>query len=221
MEDFDQEHELVLKAVPIILGELVQPEASSTECTGGLCLDTVSECARLIATHSPSTQTSDILQSFLAPKVPSISLSDYFARFHRISGSSTACYILALIYIERLIQKDDVTITWRHIHRLALTSWVVSSKYWDDEIYNLHVYAKIGGLKSEELKKLEAEFLCRLGFDLFVSEKEFMTYYNLMVRRSPTHTPSTPSPMHPPIRECARVCAWCACLCVFIECTHP
>lgn len=120
----------------------------------------------------------DILDLFRAPKVPQISLSDYLVRFHEFSDSSTACYLLALVYIERLLEKQQVYITKRHIHRLILTSWVVASKFCEDGRYTNDVYSRIGGLKTDgSLNKLEVDFLCMIGFDLYVSQAECMRYF--------------------------------------------
>jgi len=119
----------------------------------------------------------DILDSFRAPKVPSISLANYFARFDEYSEASAMSYLLSLIYIERLQQKCDVHLTKIHMHRLALTSWVVASKFWDDKIYTNSVYSVIGGVKRSLLSKLEVEFMCLLGFDLYVTEAEFALYF--------------------------------------------
>ena len=54
-------------------------------------------------------------------------------------------------------------------------------KYCEDCRYETSQIAKIAGLQTKELKKLEAEFLKFIKFKLYVSEEEFIKYHNAIV----------------------------------------
>lgn len=143
----------------------------------GVILEAVPRAIEDLAGQNRKPPVVDILSSFRMDKVPSIPLVEYFARFHEFGDCSATCYLFCLIYIDRLL-KRPMQVTALHMHRLALTSWVVASKFLEDEIYTNTVYSRIGGLKEEDsLSQLELEFLCMIGFDLYVTEAECMNYF--------------------------------------------
>lgn len=115
-----------------------------------------------------------VLDSFISPKLPNISIRDYMRRFHVHSDASDVCFVLAWAYLERLVDRLGVVITPKHLHRLLFVSWMSACKWHDDGQYTNSLYRRIGGLRDTKLLGgLEAEFLCLLGFDLNVGEAEF------------------------------------------------
>lgn len=54
---------------------------------------------------------------------------------------------------------------------------MVAAKYFDDVYYTNTFYAEVGGISVNEINSLEVDFLCRIGFNLFVSTEEFRQYY--------------------------------------------
>ena len=54
---------------------------------------------------------------------------------------------------------------------------MVAAKYFDDVYYTNTFYAEVGGISVNEINNLEVDFLCRIGFNLFVSTEEFRQYY--------------------------------------------
>jgi len=58
------------------------------------------------------------ITKFHAAKAPAITISDYVNRIHAYSRCSESCLILALIYIDRVIQKNvQITLCRLNIHR--------------------------------------------------------------------------------------------------------
>ena len=51
--------------------------------------------------------------------------------------------MLALIYIDRLIQKDSFALTALNVHRVLITSVMIAAKFFDDQYYNNAYYAKV------------------------------------------------------------------------------
>lgn len=117
---------------------------------------------------------------FSAKKIPKISISDYVARLSQYLDCSESCYISALLYLDRLVQKKQYKLTELNIHRLYLTAVIISIKFHDDRYYDNEYYSSVGGIELEELKRLETEMLWLLDFKLFVSTSKYGRYYLAM-----------------------------------------
>jgi len=117
---------------------------------------------------------------------PNVSVRAYLQRIHKYTNVSTGCLVCALLYIDRFMQRNkSILLTSRSVHRLLITSVVVSMKFLDDLYYNNVYYAKIGGIPTSEMNSLELEFLFRLNFDLHAPQEEYERYkYELHVHAS-------------------------------------
>ncbi|XP_010546128.1 PREDICTED: cyclin-U4-3-like [Tarenaya hassleriana] len=112
---------------------------------------------------------------------PSISIRSYVERIFKYANCSHSCYIVAYIYLDRFVQKQPFSpIDSFNVHRLIITSVLVSSKFMDDKRYNNGYYAKIGGISGEEMNVLEMEFLFGLGFQLNVTPSTFSGYSSFL-----------------------------------------
>ena len=100
----------------------------------------------------------------------------FFCRIHKYASCSNECFILALIYIDRLIQRNNFLLTELNVHRVVITAILLAAKFFDDAYYNNAYYAKVGGVLVSELNSLEVEFLFRINFSLRVSPEEFQKY---------------------------------------------
>lgn len=118
---------------------------------------------------------------FHALKAPGISILQYLERIHKYASCSTECFILALIYIDRLIQRHNFVLNELNVHRVVLTSILLAAKFFDDAYYNNAYYAKVGGVLVSEINGLEVEFLFRLNFSLHVKPDEFAKYQAKLV----------------------------------------
>jgi len=114
---------------------------------------------------------------------PNVSVRAYLQRIYKYTNVSTGCLVCALLYIDRFMQRNkNILLTSRSVHRLLITSVVVSMKFLDDLYYNNVYYAKIGGIPTSEMNALELEFLFRLNFDLHAPQEEYERYkYELHV----------------------------------------
>ncbi len=58
---------------------------------------------------------------FDAEKAPGVSITDYTLRLKQYCGCSDACYVAALLYIDRLIQtQSKLKITPLSVHRCVI-----------------------------------------------------------------------------------------------------
>lgn len=101
-----------------------------------------------------------------------------FARsIHKYASCSTEAFILALIYLDRLIQRNNFLLTHLNAHRVIISAVLVAAKFFDDAYYNNAYYAKVGGVTVSELNSLEVEFLFRINFSLRVSPELYRKYH--------------------------------------------
>eukprot|EP00559_Dactyliosolen_fragilissimus_P003147 CAMPEP_0184865946 /NCGR_PEP_ID=MMETSP0580-20130426/19896_1 /TAXON_ID=1118495 /ORGANISM="Dactyliosolen fragilissimus" /LENGTH=320 /DNA_ID=CAMNT_0027365351 /DNA_START=216 /DNA_END=1179 /DNA_ORIENTATION=- len=133
---------------------------------------------RLITTnsHVSSGLDSSQITKFHALKAPAIGIHQYLERIHKYASCSSECFILALIYIDRLIQKNNFVLTGLNVHRVVITAVLLAAKFFDDAYYNNAYYAKVGGVLVSEMNGLEVEFLFRINFSLHVTPAVFSKY---------------------------------------------
>ena len=103
---------------------------------------------------------------------------------HKYASCSKECFILALIYIDRLIWRDNFLLTELNVHRVIVTSVLLAAKFFDDAYYNNAYYAKVGGVLVEEMNNLEAQFLFKIDFSLRVLPEVFEKYEAELISHS-------------------------------------
>jgi len=124
----------------------------------------------LINTNTPLTR-------FHALQPPQITIEFYLKRIARYSNCSEECFVLALIYIDRLIVKNEnFLVNSLNVHRLLITSIMLGAKFFDDQYFNNEYFGKIAGVSLKEINLLEIEFLFMINFNLFVETDMYETY---------------------------------------------
>lgn len=119
------------------------------------------------------------LTRFHSVKAPEISVVDYVIRIYENFNCSDECFVLALIYIDRVVKlRPNFTVTVLNIHRLLITAVMLAAKFFDDVYYTNSFYACVGGVTLQELNHLEWQFLMLIHFQLHVSIDEFLEYQN-------------------------------------------
>lgn len=117
------------------------------------------------------------ITSFHASKVPDISIKNYVERIGKYTGCSNECFVLLMIYLDRIVKiNTDITLSLLCIHRLLITAIMIAAKFFDDLYYSNAFYAKVGGVSTEEINKLEGTFLHLIDYNLFVSSEEYNLY---------------------------------------------
>jgi len=120
------------------------------------------------------------LTCFHSKCVPPMSVVAYMARLHQYFGCSSTCYVLALVYVDRLVKRcPDIVISPLCCHRLLFASVVVAAKFHDDLFYSNAHYSKVGGVRVAELNGMELRLMNLLGWQLQVSPEEYETYSKL------------------------------------------
>lgn len=118
------------------------------------------------------------LSKFHALRPPAISIKDYLQRVAKYAACSGECFVLALVYIDRIIQSNPTfVVNSLNIHRLLITSIMLAAKFFDDQYFNNAYYSKVGGVPCNEINSLEVEFLFMCNFTLFVTTDTYSQYY--------------------------------------------
>ncbi|KAK6250384.1 Cyclin PHO80-like - like 5 [Theobroma cacao] len=114
---------------------------------------------------------------------PTISIRSYLERIFKYANCSPSCFVVAYVYLDRFVQmQPSLPINSFNVHRLLITSVLVSAKFMDDIYYNNAYYAKVGGISTVEMNLLELDFLFGLGFQLNVTPSDFHTYCSFLQR---------------------------------------
>lgn len=174
-------------------------ERSSPETVAegkSLCSVLAIVLSRLIEANSVSGHdrlTPQSITKFHALVPPGICIADYLDRILKYSSCSNECFVLALIYIDRLIQFNNFALTSFNVHRVIITSILVAAKFFDDQYYNNAYYARVGGVPCSELNSLETDFLFGVNFGLHVEADEYYKYRTQLANHTvliPGHVPS-------------------------------
>uniref|UniRef100_A0A804MCF9 Cyclin N-terminal domain-containing protein n=1 Tax=Zea mays TaxID=4577 RepID=A0A804MCF9_MAIZE len=74
--------------------------------------------------------------AFRATARPDISVRSYMARIARFAGCSPACYVVAYVYLDRLLRRarSAPAVDSYTVHRLLITAVLAAVKFMDDVI---------------------------------------------------------------------------------------
>eukprot|EP01133_Synstelium_polycarpum_P007026 gene7026-8168_t len=109
-------------------------------------------------------------------KPPTICIDAYLARLLKYSPCSKECFVMSLVYIDRFLRQCDLIVNSMNIHRLVITSLLISTKYLDDIFYNNEFYSQVGGISLREMNGLEVVFLSMMDYTVNCSLDEFNVY---------------------------------------------
>jgi hypothetical protein len=75
--------------------------------------------------------------AFRATARPDISVRSYMARIARFAGCSPACYVVAYVYLDRLLRRGRrgrgaLAVDSYSVHRLLITAVLAAVKFMDD-----------------------------------------------------------------------------------------
>uniref|UniRef100_A0A5B6YWX3 Cyclin n=1 Tax=Davidia involucrata TaxID=16924 RepID=A0A5B6YWX3_DAVIN len=148
-------------------------------------------------------QIKDVVTIFHGSRAPSLGIRQYIDRIFKYSCCSPSCFIVAQIYVDRFIQRTNVHLTPLNVHRLLITSVMVAAKFIDDAFFNNAYYAKVGGISTAELNRLEMKFLFSLDFRLNVTVQTFRKYCSQLEKEA-----AGGHPIERPILACGIKESW-------------
>lgn len=125
-----------------------------------------------------------------------LALRRFFSSLERSCGCSLECFVLSLVYMDRIAalrsqrlsprSPQDVELqqlaghplsaSCQGIEELLAATILLAAKFHDDIHYSNAYYAKVTNLTIKELNVIESEILRLLDWDLFVSGEDFACY---------------------------------------------
>ena len=96
--------------------------------------------------------------------------------------------ILALVYLERLLERTGILMNNLNWRRLVLISLCLSSKIWDDDsLENEHFPKVMADVTLKEISTFERVFLDLIGYDLNIRGAEYAKYYFILRTLAENH----------------------------------
>ena len=114
---------------------------------------------------------------FFLNHIPQISIEDYIKRIMKYTQMNISSLILAIIYIDKMCEIQKYILCFNNIHRLILSSCLLSIKFNEDISFHNDLYARISGESVENVNQLEYEFYVLLNFSLFVEYDYYEKYF--------------------------------------------
>lgn len=107
------------------------------------------------------------------------SMSFYVQRLVTYCNCSAACFIGALIYLDRVqVACRVLSLTEQNSHRLLSTALLIAIKYLDDEHCSNSYYASVFGIDIAEMNSLELTFLGIIEWRLYIEPSVYALYEN-------------------------------------------
>ncbi|KAK7977620.1 nuc-1 negative regulatory protein preg [Apiospora saccharicola] len=140
--------------------------------------------SELIETNDSIAMKNSHLTRFHSRTAPGISVLDYLHRLAKHATLSPPLLLSMVYYIDRLCALyPDFTINTLTVHRFLITAATVAGKGLSDSFWNNTFYAKVGGVKVQELKLLELEFLYRVDWKIVPNPEVLVAYYKGLIER--------------------------------------
>jgi len=167
----------IFRHPPVLAGDDLPPSDSAelVSCVAQALVLAIEAPRQLVSPASPQASPG----IFDSSVVPNISVERYLKRLKTVFECSDAVLVLALIIVDRLLERDDVEphrITTVNVHRLYLASLIVTVKYNEDLVYGNSHYARAGGIQLREVNRLERFFLRALDYDFRVLPDQYHHY---------------------------------------------
>ncbi|GLC46058.1 hypothetical protein PLESTM_001820500 [Pleodorina starrii] len=125
------------------------------------------------------------LTVFHGLRPPPIGLPAYVERVAKYTKCSPVCFIMSLVYMDLLGQRDpDMLPTPLNVHRLLLSGVMLAAKLTDDHYFNNAFYGRVGGVSAQEINRLELEMLRLLDYRLHVPWEEVRAMLKQLVAGS-------------------------------------
>lgn len=112
--------------------------------------------------------------------MPLLNLSEFVDRLLSYIPYDEATLIYALCLIDKLIVKNRFIANEKSIHMIFLGAFILSIKYNEDNHYFNTCYAKVAGIDSSLINKIEATFFKMCEYSLKIDHKTYRIYKSLI-----------------------------------------
>jgi hypothetical protein len=114
---------------------------------------------------------------FYYKHIPTITIEDYIKRIYKCTKMNLSSLINSIIYIDTFCEMNKYVLSMHNIHRILLTSCLLSIKFNEDINVNTKYYAEVAGIPVQDLNNLEFYFIVKIRFSLFVDYYIYQKYF--------------------------------------------
>lgn len=140
---------------------------------------------RLMSINDRIPLSPESITRFHSASVPNINVLDYLRRIVRFTNIEKTCLLIVMHYIDQICARMPVfTISSLTCHRFLITAVALASKTLCDTFCTNAHYARIGGITTHELGRLEREFLFAIDWRLTCTREVLQLYYENLVSHS-------------------------------------
>jgi len=113
-------------------------------------------------------------------RLPPITLEAYIARLMQYAPCEKECFLAALLYMDRLSERQSFVFNSMNIHRSYLICLLLAAKFFEDQPCDNGYFATVGGVSLQELNNMEIQFLSLVEYRVCVTQWEFNMYAQLV-----------------------------------------
>ncbi|KAK6904933.1 hypothetical protein I203_105752 [Kwoniella mangroviensis CBS 8507] len=170
-----------------------------SDCPLDILVDLLTHMLELLIKHNDQVVlTPDALTRFHSRAAPGISVKDYLGRIVKYTNLEKIPLLSLLAYIDTTCTNlPSFTLSSLTVHRFLIASICAGSKAQCDVFCTNAHYAKVGGIKTQELNALERELLRVTKWDLCCHAEQLQKYYTSLIRSHGGYAQS-PQPANPP-----------------------
>lgn len=84
--------------------------------------------------------------------------------------------ILSLMYLDKFLSNNYLVLNIKNVHKVMYICFMESQKFFNDIILKNKDYAQICGISTQEINKLEYEFLTALDFNMNITNEDYQKY---------------------------------------------
>ncbi|WVQ94007.1 hypothetical protein IAU59_001085 [Kwoniella sp. CBS 9459] len=154
------------------------------DCPLNILVDLLSHMLDLLIKHNDQVVlTPDALTRFHSRAAPGISVVDYLRRIVKYTNLEKIPLLSLLAYIDTTCTNlPTFTLSSLTVHRFLIASVCAGSKAQCDVFCTNAHYAKVGGIKTQELNALERELVKVTKWDLCCHAEQLQKYYSSLIR---------------------------------------
>ncbi|WVF66392.1 hypothetical protein IAT40_001132 [Kwoniella sp. CBS 6097] len=166
------------------------------DCPLNILVDLLSHMLDLLIKHNDQVVlTPDALTRFHSRAAPGISVVEYLRRIVKYTNLEKIPLLSLLAYIDTTCTNlPTFTLSSLTVHRFLIASVCAGSKAQCDVFCTNAHYAKVGGIKTQELNALERELVKVTKWDLCCHAEQLQKYYSSLIRSHGGYVQAAPPP---------------------------
>ncbi|EIW67858.1 hypothetical protein TREMEDRAFT_74329 [Tremella mesenterica DSM 1558] len=169
------------------------------DCPIDILVILISHMLNLLIAHNDQVLlTPDSLTRFHSRAPPTISVVDYLRRIVKYTNMEPIPLLSLLAYIDTTcLNLPSFTLSSLTVHRFLIAGICVGSKAQCDVFCTNSHYARVGGIKMQELNGLEREFLRVTKWNLCCTPDLLQRYYSSLIRSHGGYIQAPPPAVSP------------------------